>query len=214
MKKSSINFIGLILLLIKVINISFAADVTVSGKVYQQINTLGAGEPEYIPLPYVKIRAYLISGESIFSRSEESDSQGKFELVIPSGKPFTIIFSWGKKVPELQQLAGIPNYKHDVAIILEEMDDVIKKVSTDSNLREKLQYFALVVRRIKSSIPEGSDEFINSVQKAVDKAANQIKPDNRDCPKPSDSVPTPPTLETEKMEAPTLLNPSGFSIHN
>lgn len=215
MKKSSINFIGLILLLIKVINISFAADVTVSGKVYQQINTPGAGEPEYIPLPDVKIGAYRDSGGSIFPSSKESDSQGKFELVIPSGDYFTIVFYSATKMPQLQQLAAIPNYKHDVAIVLEKMDDVIKKVNTDSKSypREKFQYVVSLIRHIESSVPKGSDEFINNVREALDKAVNQIKPDNRDCLKPSDSAPTPPILEIEKMEAPTLSNPSGLSIH-
>jgi hypothetical protein len=73
-------------------------------------------EDRYTPLPHAKIQAF--RGGTVFASPASSDDNGHFEVVVPSGGPFNLIFYLDNdRMPELQELAGLVA-KHTVFLAL------------------------------------------------------------------------------------------------
>lgn len=87
-----------------------AAQVIVTGYVYRLDQKSG-----YERLPNVRIVAFR---ESPTGAKAVSDSTGHFELKVPDGAPFKIVFYDNDRLPEMQQLAGKAGLKNSIEVAL------------------------------------------------------------------------------------------------
>ena len=93
------------------ISAALGADVKVTGGTYAYL-----GGDSYDPLPNVRIR--VIRSGSVFIRDPMSNNDGLFSFPIPPGKPFSLLFTGEKKVPEIQQLASASGMAQHVNVTL------------------------------------------------------------------------------------------------
>lgn len=57
--------------------------------------------------PLAKVQLVITRDNGVVTNGE-SDQDGKFHITLKAGTPFVVVFYGEKRVPELQQLAGIP----------------------------------------------------------------------------------------------------------
>jgi hypothetical protein len=116
-------------------------------------NTLEFVKPDtYIPLPRAKIQAS--RGGTVFPSPASSDDSGHFEVVVPSGGPFTLVFYLDSdRMPELQELAGVPA-KHTVYVALLRVSQYREFAA-----QSLLPSFSVRLRCLQEELPEGSEAY-------------------------------------------------------
>ncbi len=89
------------------VSLRLPAQTVVSGVTYKLDDQGG-----YTPLPRVGVIAVREGIGPASAHRIETDSAGAFQLQIPEGVPFVVLFYGDQRVPELQQLSG--NHTHNI----------------------------------------------------------------------------------------------------
>lgn len=112
------------------------ADTIITGTTFETTYNIVTDKIEYKILPNVKITVFR-EAVALFDAPKLSDAQGIFTVNVPPGGPFRMVFRADKKTPQIQQLAGIDDYKYKVAIVLEEKTKEITEACKDFSNRKQ-----------------------------------------------------------------------------
>ena len=120
------------------------AQTVVSGVTYKLDDKGG-----YAPLPRVGVIAVREGIGPASAHRIETDPAGAFQLQIPEGIPFVVLFYGDQRVPELQQLSG--NHTHNIVhVTLYTPEEYIQSHPGGMTLDEKY-------RCIQMEIPQRSE---------------------------------------------------------
>jgi hypothetical protein len=82
--------------------VAIPAQTVVDGITYK----LGPGKTGYVPLAGVTVVAIREQAGPAAAHPVTSDADGRFQLTLPEGGPFVVVFYGDMRLPQLQQLAG------------------------------------------------------------------------------------------------------------
>jgi hypothetical protein len=123
--------------------VPLTAQVIVTGIVYRLDPKNG-----YERLPNVRLVAFR---EAPTGAKAISDSTGRFELKVPDGPPFKIVFYDNDRLPEMQQLAGKAGLRNSIEVALLTPEEHQRIMGGHVPLVEKLQ---CVLRELPKEGPD------------------------------------------------------------
>jgi hypothetical protein len=119
------------------------AQVIVTGVVYRLDPKSG-----YEPLPKVRVVAFR---EAPTGATAVSDAMGRFNLKVPDGPPFKVVFYDNDRLPEMQQLAGKAGLRNTIEVALLTPEEHQRIMGGHVPLVEKLQ---CVLRELPKEGPD------------------------------------------------------------
>jgi hypothetical protein len=117
------------------VSLAPAQNLLVTGVTYKIDN---AGK--YHPLGNVSIQAYRNMAPILKKPASSDVKDGTFKLDVPAGDPFEVWFHGADKVPTLKLLAGVPNVKNEVHVVLLTKDQYAKTaIGKEFPLEKKME---------------------------------------------------------------------------